>query len=456
MGSNPNTLTIQAIWSRIYEITHYTMPIYRAFATERGENQLKLGDTWHRDYISDFLVNGMGGDGSYSTQAITDTDEYLTVNVKKEVSFQMPKWITIQMHLDTIQKAGEKAAHRIWDQVDATLISAMTQAAATVVDSATIGAGSAGVPIVVSTGNIASIYSACNTALLLANVKYQPNKKFTGMPGLDKGELMTCAAISPQVQGIVDLYVAGKNSAKGDEVTTNGYLGYFLGFNNFVSNNLLWEGDLYLNTNPGDNDYITLLYGISIGGTDQSLTFTFKSTLGSTAGNVKICSTAAKTVTNLKNVLNAPYTTIAETSDTGYAPFVKASLTTLQNLLLANISCNQITISGSTKAASSSGTYAQILVAGFATVPVTKSLATGTNVWTYQIQHNLFGTSQSVDLIMQKKPNIETNPVSGKIATDYIIWNLYGYKVFNDQKPQLIDVQIDASVFSNYPTKLWA
>ena len=456
MGTKPNSMTIQAKWSRIYQITHYTMPIYRAFATERGANELNMGDTWHRDYAGDFIVNDMGGDGSYSTQALSDSDEYLTVNQKKEISFQMPKWQTLQMHLDSIQKNGEKMMHRIWDQVDSTLLSAMSQGAANVVDSSTIGAGNAGVPIVASVGNIAAVYSACNTALLLANVKYQPNKRFTGMPAMDGGELMTVAAISAQVQGIVDLYVAGKNSAKGDEVTTNGYLGYFLGFNNFVSNNLLWEGDLYLATNPTDNDYFTLLYGVSVAGVNQSLTFTFKSTLGSTAGNVKIGTAALDTVKNLKVVLNAPYTAITETATTGYAPFVKASMTMTQLLLIQGLSCNQITISGATKTDVNTGLYLQILVAGIATVPVTKSLATGTNVWTYQIQHNLFGTSQSIDLIMQKKPNIETNPVSGKIATDYIVWNLYGYKLFNDCKAQLIDVQIDASAFSNYPTKVWA
>ena len=450
MGANPNTMTIQAIWDKVYQITHVTKPVFRAFATERLAKVLKLGDTVHRDWLGDFQVNDLGGDGSYSTQALVDTDETLTVNVKKEVSSQIPEWQHLQMHLPTAEKFARKAMNRLWDNVDSTLLKNMIVNAASYIDDGTIG-GTAGTPITIGIGNAMQVYAAAEQALQLANVKYVPTK-FSGDVQPEGGDLMSCAAISPQVYNAMAQFIAGKNSAKGDEVTTNGYVGYFFGFNNFVSNNLLWEGLYYLSVNPTTaNDSLTLLNGVTVAGVSQALTFTFKAT-PVTAGDVVVGSAATDTIANLVAALNAPYTLIANTATTGYVPYVKASLTFTQNYLLSNLVAAQTLVTG---VASGSGTYLKILVQGFSNVPTSVTMTSGTNVVSKQIQHNLFGTSNSIDLIMQKTPNLTIKDVSGKIAKDYVTWNLFGYKVFNDQLPQLIDVRINAAAFTA-PTKIQA
>jgi len=95
-----------------------------------------------------------------------------------------------------------------------------------------------------------------------------------------------------------------------------------------------------------------------------------------------------------------------------------------------------------------------IKIEGFSAVPVSKTMTNANNVWNYQWQHNLFGTSQSIDVLMQKTPNLSVRPVSGKVANDYVTWNLYGQKVFVDQVPQLVDVVIDQSSFTA-PKATW-
>lgn len=442
MGANPNTLTIQEIWTKQYQISRYKQPVYHAFATERLEAVLKEGAVVHRDYISDLLVNDMGGDGSYSTQAVVDTDETLTVNLKKEVSIQLPKWQNLQTHLPTIEKAGRKMMNALWNKVDSSILKNMTLNAGAIVDDGSIG-GTAGNPIVASVGNIQNIFAAVETIFQLANVVYVPNKSFTGNVKKDGGDLMSCAAISANLYSVVTQYVGGKNSAKGDEVTTSGYLGYFMGFNQFVSNNLLWEGQLNLTVLPTDGDSFTLLAGVTVKGVSQALTFTFRTTQGALPGSINITSDAAHQVTSVVASLNAPFTTVAESTDAGYNGFVQASLTLTQQYLLTNATL---------VASAISTTGVKILVEGMSNVPVSKSMTSAANVWTKQIQHNIFATSQSIDLLMQKYPNIETNPVSGKVALDHIVWNLYGFKVFNDQTPQIVDVQIDASSFTSAPS----
>ena len=88
MGGNPNSLSIKSIWSNVYQISHLMQPVYKAFATERLATQLKVGNTIYRTYSSDVIVNEMGGDGSYSTQGLTDTDESLTVDQNQKYLFK--------------------------------------------------------------------------------------------------------------------------------------------------------------------------------------------------------------------------------------------------------------------------------------------------------------------------------------------------------------------------------
>lgn len=441
MGANPNTVTLQQIWSRQYQITHCIQPVYKAWATERGEKELQMGDTWHRTAMGDFFVNDLGGNGSYATQATVDTDETLVVNQKKEVSFQIPAWQKIQFHLPEIKDYGMKAMYRIWNKTDSQLLKNMSVNAALAVDDGTIG-GTAGNGIVISPDNALAVYSAAMQQLQLANVQYVPNKQFTNNPLMNRaGGKMTVATISPQFYSAMSQFVAGKNSALGDKVTTNGYVGYFQGFNNFVSNNLLFELKLSLTVNPTDGDTFTLLKGVNVTQfgttTAQDLTVRFKS-VPAAAGDVVIATTAAKTVTNLVNALNAPYTTISNGADTGFVAFVQANLTFTQNFVLKNVAAAGLV----------TNTIAQMLFEGTSNFPVGTNFTSASNKFTAQIQHNLFGTSESIDLLMQKTPNIFENPVSGQVARDYVIWNLYGFKVFNDQALQLIDVRLDASAFT--------
>ena len=257
------------------------------------------------------------------------------------------------------------------------------------------------------------------------------------------------AAISPQTYNQLIQYIGGKNTELGDNIARNGHVGMFMGFNLYVSNQLPWEGILDLGTNPTDGDTITLLNGVSVKGTSQALTFTFKSTLGSTAGQVLIGASAAATVTNLVNALKAPYTTTST-----FIAFTQANLTTWQQKLFYNchpVQTNVATLGGASNA---SGTYLDLFVSGAGNVPVGASLTTTTNGWGYQCQHNMLGTSRSVSVLMQKDPHIYVNPVSGQVARDLVVWDLYGVHVFNDQSFQLIDGKIDSSAFGANGTAL--
>lgn len=417
MGANPNTMDIKAVWDSVYQITHTKQPTYKVFADERLAGKLEKGDTVHRTYSSDGVVNDMGADGSYSTQALADTDETIIVNKVKEYSFYIKELDELQAQLPVRVKYARKAMNRLFLQIDADVLGTAYQQATSVVDDGSLG-GTSGNGITVGVGNIANVFAAALQALQLQNIIFDPNARFTGDVKQDLTRVVPAAAISPQVYNQLLLFVGGKNSAFGDKVSRNGHAGMFFGFNLFVSNNIGWSGSLALATQPTDGDTATA----------NGVTFTFKTVLGATPGNVLIGGSAAAAQTNLIALLNAPGTTTAN----------GVALSTANQNLLKNLTASQ-------------GTNAvTVIMLGYGTVVVSQSMTAAGNIWTAakQVQHNLFGVNNSISLIIQKRPTYKINPVTGKVGSDFVTWTAYGIKVFNDQKPMLVDVQVNSSSFT--------
>ena len=450
-----NVYSLKQVWDTNFEITHYKQPVFRAFAEEKFTVGLQQGATFNRQYASDLVVNAMSAAGGYSVQGFTNTNESGVVNIKEETSIQIVEWQKLQDHLPTQMKYTQKAANALWLQVDANVLYAIQQGSASLIDDATINgtSGTTGNPVAVATQNVQSLFTAAIQQFQLLNVSYDPNKTLAKDVKLENISDAMVAAISPQVYNYLIQYIGGKTTVLGDTISRNGHVGMFMGFNLFVSNQLTWEGIMALGTNPTDGDTITLLNGVTVGGVSQAITYTFKTT-PALAGALKICSTAALTVTNLLAAMAAPYTTIANATDAGYVAFTQSSLTAWQQKVLYNLKPVQTAVATLGGASSASGTYLDLFVKGAGNVPVAQSMTAAANKWGNQAQHNIFGTSKSVSLLMQKSPDLFVNPVSGAVARDLVTWNLYGIKVFTDQSYQLIDAKIDSSSFGSNGTSI--
>lgn len=442
MAANPNTITIKQVYSNEYQISHYTRPSFRAFATERFAKQLQLGDTFHYSYTNDFLTNDLGGNGSYVTQPITDTDETLVVNIKKEVSFQIPEWQSLQFNTPVVRKRARKAANRMWLTVDAIALGNLAQNSANFLDNQYFG-GVAGTPILPSTGNILTVFTTAREVLESVNVEFVPMEASADV-AQEMSDLVPAAVISPRAYNMIQQFVAGKNSSLGDKATMRGYKGWFMEFNLYVSNNLPWETLINMSVNPTNGDTLT------IGG----VLFTFVSVIGSTAGNILIAGSAALTVANVVALLNAPYTTTA--NGVGY---VQANLTFAQQYMFMNQGGTNpqlvaTQVNSSNVATPTTGTSLRIYVIGQSVVNVTTVFTSSSNVIAFKQQHCLFGTSRSIDMIIQRRPNLKEKDVSGAVATDYVNWNLWGQKMFTEQKVQMIDVRFDTTG-QVVPTVAW-
>lgn len=446
MGTNPNTNVFKQTWSDLYQIAHYKVPSYKAIADESIRPKLTKGQIYHRDYDTDFIVNTMGADGSYVNQAWTDTDETLTVNFEKETSFFIKDLDAFQANLPLQMRKARKAMNAIFLRIDADVLSLAYQGAGTTVDDGTLG-GTTGNGITLSTGNIQAVFAGAELALRLQNVIYNPAATFDGKFKKDSVEAVPTALVSAQLYSTLQQYLGAKVTTLGDEVSHSGFVGKYFGFNLFVTNNLAWTGSLALATNPTDGDTITFLNGVTQQGVSQALTFTFKDTL-TADGQIHICGTASGTVANLVAALSAPYTDIAEATNTGYQAYDQSALTITQQKLFIGSTFTNAT------------TSMTALISGQGNVPVTAVMTAGANLWTLakQVQHNIFGVNNSISVVIQKEPNLDilqANPTStsfsGRVGSDFVTWGAYGIKVFRDQSPMLVDVQVRTDGYSTAP-----
>lgn len=423
MGANPNTMTFKTVYSAEYQMSHFKEPVYQILADTRLESDLVKGQTIARSYASDVQVNDMGADGSYSTQGITDTQETLVINKEKEVSIYIKKLDELQAHLPLKQKYGRKLAMAMINQIDADVTLAAYQGAGTSIDDGSF-AGTAGNGFTVSASNVATVFTTAMQKLRLKNVVY--NNRFNTSGALEVPSGMPIAIISPEILSYIELYLGGKNTLLGDQVSRNGYSGYFMGFNLFLSNALPWTGTLAMATNPTDGDTITI----------NGVTLTFRATLGATAGSIHIASTVDITRANLVEFLNtAGSETEAEATDTGYVAVSAANQRLLKNMTWTNNNSTDV---------------ATVVAGGTGTVVVSETLTAAADVWTTTKQqlHCLFALSKSVSLVVQKNPSLEENFVSGKIGRDHISWAAYGIKVFTDQAPQIVEFAANSSAFT--------
>lgn len=420
--SDTNTMTLKTVFTAEYQMSHYREPVYQVFADTRLEGQLTKGATIARSYASDISVNDVGDDGSYATQAITDTQETLTIDKEKETSIYVKDLEALQAHLPLKQKYGRKLANALINQIDGDVLGALYAGAGTSLDDGDFG-GTADNGFEVTASNVATVFVKAKQKLGLKNVlRFNRFKSSTGMK-LEFPEGMPAAAVSTEVLSYIELYLGGKDTLLGDQVSRNGYSGYFMGFELFVSNALPWTGTLAMATTPTDGDTVVI----------NGVTLTWKDTLGSTAGNIHICTNAAKSVDNLVASFNAPGTTVASGNDAGFV-----ALSTANQNLLKNITATDAT------------TSATFVATGWGTVVVSETFTDATDCWTVGKEqlHNIFGLSKSISLVIQKNPTLKEKDKTGYIGSDFVAWTAYGLKVFVDQAGQIVDLAVLSSAFT--------
>jgi len=426
MASNPNTISagIKETWAKAYQITHHKTPVYPAFANFRLAADLKKGDTVNRHYRNTLVANDMGGDGSYQRQAITDTQEQLVIDKEKEASFYIKELDELQNHLPTRKSHALDAAAAIFNKIDGDILGEYDQFTNDL-DDADVTGGADDNGITITTSNVRKLFSRALKKMQRANVRLDNNAKFSGFRKEDFGKSRGVSVLSPDVYQMLLESLDGKETALGDKVGINGHQGRYFGFDLFVSNAVGWSGTLAFGSTDFSNGDTVVINGV---------TLTMVSSVGTTAGNVLIGGTVADSIDALVACINDSESLSAANDgdgpDTVGTDYVELSLAN-RNLLK-----NVVATDGTTEMT--------LKVIGLGYISVSDTATPSDIIWTIakQIQHCLFGIAGSVDAVIQKTPNMKVKDRDGKVGNDIVTWAAYGKKVFNEQKPMMIDVKV--------------
>lgn len=410
MAANPNTLTDSFVkhWSKRMQLTRFKVNMYSVVANYEEKAQLKKGNLVYRPYRSALVVNDMGADGSYTRQALTDTEEHLTIDREKEISFYVKSLDELQSNYATVNEYADDSAKGLTNNIDADVF-AEARNATSKLGLFDLGGGGTlndGVGFVLTVSNILNVFGVASKKLTALNIEM--NDRW--------------AIISPEFYNLLWSYISGKESLLGDKTGESGNVGSYGGFRLYVSNNLTTSYRLEMGTTPTDADTVVI----------NGVTFTAETGDASDA--------AGKFKAETSGTVSAGHLADAINNANGYAASVGAAGTYTE--LTAN---NRLLMKGITAEFTAGNSYLVIRCQGLGSgIAVSETLTAAADIWTLtkQLQHNLFGQGKPVDLVIQKDVNMETQPRSGYIGKDVTTWGVWGKKTFAEGAKQMVNVLV--------------
>lgn len=393
----------QEVMSKRMQRIHHKNDVFRAIASFEEQANLKKGDTVHRLAKTLPIVQTYTRGTAMTIGAHTETDESLVVNQSQVAPFYVDDMDQLQFNFKYQMEFGEDMAIKLGNYIDGKVLAEVVNAS-TVIDDLVVNpsTGTAGNGILVSVSNIQRIFAIAQRKLTKAKIA-QTNR---------------FCALSPEFNQSLIEYLASKNTPGSDQTGENGYVGTYFNFDLYLTNSTYWVGNVGIATQPTDGDTVTF----------NGNTYTFKTTLGSTAGNVLIGGSASASNTNLTSAINNPSVT-----NTLSVAFPVSSSNGLNN------QANLVGV-----AAVATATNTAITGAGLG-APVVSSVLTATSdgwVGATSYESIVFGRKGATDVVIQAEPRIEVKDVPTQLGKNVIPWTLFGVKTFTEGKAMLVQVKV--------------
>lgn len=402
MKANSLSAMSPTYWSRRMGRKLYKTDVFRSLANFEEQAQLSDGQKVDRPYRSDIVVENYTKGTALTAQDLTATSDQLTVDTIKAALLYVDNVDKIQNKYSAANQWIDEAGKRLSNAIDAKFLYQVFNSNNTV-DDGSIG-GTSGNGITVSTTNVLDVFGAVNLQLDLVNVE-EESRFFV---------------ISPHFYKVLWSYIAGKATLLGDRTGENGNIGQYAGLQLFKSNNVTGSATWTPANDPTDADTVTI----------NGVTFTWKTTIGTTAGNILRTGVLATDLTAFAAFINAA----GITTDSG-----------VSNVTLST--ANQRTVQSWVAVATS--TTLEVRVLGGSYLTVTGSDAT--DVWTAATQlQNLFaGRRGCVDAVIQKEPSVEMGSTvsAGKSGTNILPMTLFGVYTFNQGKNEMVRVKVRSDAY---------
>ena len=367
----------------------------------RFESMLKYGASVARVAfdISSVSVRTVVRGSASTIDSVTDTAETLTVNLEKEAAFHISDGEATQTGpLNPGEVIGKQVGIKVTLDLDGRCFSEVLNALYAFDNGDLTTGTSSGTPITLSSTTVPQM-----TTRLGAKLRSKNNQ-----------EVMTNMALVVDSYAASDIsqFIISKNIDIAGATFKNGYVGDVGSAQMYISENLTSTSVLGLATQPTDGDTVTI----------AGVVFTYKTTLGSTAGNVLIGATADTANTNLTALINAPGTTTTEG--------------------VALSAANQAIIGKYVATADLSGNTMTIVGTGTGRTLVSETLTAGGDTWSLNYINCYYGKKGAIDLVIQDLKEVDMRPTADRRGTNIFSSYLAGIKTFADGAKKFLNVKI--------------
>lgn len=330
-----------------------------------------------------------------TTQAVTGSKETLSIGTWLASLVTIDDTEKVQSIIELGSNISRKMMQDHNNRIEQAVLAEVTNAMHTL-DDGSVG-GTAGNNATVDTNTVPKFFIAADTKL----------------DAIDAPKAGRTAVVGGHFLGQLKLQQAGRQTVFGDGVNTRGVVANLFGWDILYSNNLPWSATLTMGATPTDGDTVTI----------AGVTFTFKTTLGTTAGNVAIGGSANAACTNLSELINSPTTT-----DAGQVA----------------LSAENVFLLRDKRRLTSTDNTGSLSLAGYGDIVVSETFTSASNVFSAQLQKSLFCVKGCVDMIVQIPPKIEVVRDQDQFAD--IVKSLLGYgkKTYADGAREMVYVKINA------------
>lgn len=363
-------------------------------ANRSGEEVInQSGRKLHRPIFSHPQVGTYTPHSDISFESKTASDEYLEVDTFEYAAEDLDDTENAQTPYDLPAHSLETIRRGLLNGVEQKFLSQITNASQSI-DSA---------PVLVSSSNILDILEEAEGKLGSFDAPFETS--------------MRAFVAGPRTVAKLRRAKSDRESRLGDSVLENGVVGPWQGWTVVQNNNLPYSAVLTMATQPTDGDTVVI----------AGVTFTFKTTLGSTAGNVLIGGSADAARANLAAAIN----------DSGTAGTHYVQLGKNENFVIRRK--RRITATNDNDADT-------LTIAGYGDISVSETLTNAANVWGSQTIGSVFMIRGAIDLVIQlqklemdRKEKGFADLVKGLIGV--------GAKTFSDGARLMVYMQQDASQF---------
>jgi hypothetical protein len=350
----------------------------------------------HNPYSSTPVASDGTAATTYSITDYTLTDDTLTVSRRATSAEHIDNIEMLQTRYDLAKDRAERQAYTIADTIDQYMLALPVSMAGVTDITAGDFAGTPGAAYASSNSVVDDIANFIRTSMMLAN----------------SGGGRPFWVISPYEAADIASFTQNNGFTSADAAIRNGFTGEnFGGLDIYVSNNLYHTTTLGLATTPTDGDTIVI----------NGVTFTFKTTLGSTAGNVLIGASADAARANLTALVNAPGTTTAQ----GVA-LSSANQAKLNRLRVVAVNDNALDT---------------MTLAANGTLIVSETLTNGTDTWATVVRHTIAGVKGAMFLALPSGgAEFDRKKVSGKHGEEFVTSQVYNGTIWTNRQPEVFDV----------------